>query len=75
LISLAVYILARADAASKVRGAISEIFVGHYGFSSVRWMKYTSQHCCDETMDGNMALYRDCCFPNCTKSWWIKLLT
>jgi len=22
-----------------------------------------------------MALYRECCFPNCTKSWWIKLLS
>jgi len=24
---------------------------------------YTSQHCCDKTVDGKMALYRDCCFP------------
>jgi len=23
-------------------------------------------------MDGKIALYRECCFPNCTKSWWIK---
>jgi len=21
-------------------------------------------------MDGKMTLYRECCFPNCTKSWW-----
>jgi len=37
-------------------------------------MKYTSQHCCNKTMDGKMALYRECCFPNYTKSWWIKQL-
>jgi len=34
-------------------------------------MKYSSQNCCDKTMDDKMALYRKCCFPNCTKSWWI----
>jgi len=33
-------------------------------------MKYTSQHCCDKTMDVKMALYHECCFLNCTKSWW-----
>jgi len=22
-----------------------------------------------------MILYRECCFPNCTKSWWVKLLS
>jgi len=43
-------------------------------------MKYTtyehttSQHCCDKTMDEKLGFYRECCFPNCTKSWWIKLL-
>jgi len=37
-------------------------------------MRYTSQHCCDKTMDDKMALHRECCFPNCTKSWWMKLL-
>jgi len=26
-------------------------------------MKYTSQHCCDKTVDRNLALYRECCFP------------
>jgi len=25
-------------------------------------MKYTSQHCCDKTVDGKMAWYRECCF-------------
>jgi len=34
-------------------------------------MTYTSQHCCDKTMDGKMALYRECCFPDCKKSWRI----
>jgi len=38
-------------------------------------MKYSSQHCCDKTMDDKMALYHECCFPNCTKLWWIKLLS
>ena len=38
-------------------------------------MKQTSQHCCDKTMDGKMALYRKCCFLNRSKSWWIKLLS
>jgi len=46
----------------------------HYWFTAVREMKYTSQLCCDKTMDGKMALYHKCCFPNCAKSWWIKLL-
>ena len=36
-------------------------------------MTYTSQHCCDKTMDDKMALYLEFCFPNCKKSWWIKL--
>jgi len=31
-------------------------------------MKHTSQHCFDKKMDGKMALYRECFFPNCTKS-------
>jgi len=35
-------------------------------------MKYTAQHGCDKTMDGKMALYREYCFPNCTKSWQIS---
>ena len=58
-------------------GAISVIFgiqVSSRVHYCIREMKYTSQHCCDKTMDGQMALYRECCFPNCTKSWWTKLL-
>jgi len=52
-------------------GAISVIFGSQFSlrFTSVREMKYTSQHCCDKTMDGKMALYRECYFPNCSKSW------
>jgi len=34
----------------------------HNGFATVRGMKYTSQDCCDKTMEDNMALYRECCF-------------
>jgi len=43
----------------------SSLITGHY--CSVGEMKHTSQHCCDKTMDDKMALYRECCFPNCTK--------
>jgi len=32
-------------------------------------MKYTSHHCSDKTIDEKMALYRECCFTNCTKLW------
>jgi len=38
--------------------------VGLY-FTTLLWQK----------MDVKMALYHECCFPNCTKSWWIKLLS
>ena len=41
----------------------------HHGFTTLREMKYTSQHFRDKTMDDKMALYRECCFPNCTQSW------
>ena len=47
----------------------------HNDFPTVREMKHTSQQCCDQTMDDKKAWYRECCFPNCTKSWWIKLLS
>ena len=33
-----------------------------------------SQHCCDKTVDGKMTLCRECYFPKCTKSRWVKLL-
>jgi len=36
-------------------------------FTTAREMKYSSQHCCDKTMDGKVALYREWCSPNCTK--------
>jgi len=39
-------------------------------FATVREMKHTSQHYCGKIMYGKMAVYRECCFPNCTKSWW-----
>ena len=28
-----------------------------------------------QKMDGKVALYRECCFPNCSKSWQKKLLS
>jgi len=71
-------ISARADPASKFRGGgdFSNIWQSsHYGFSTVREVMCTSQLCCDKTTDGKMVLHRECCFPNCTKSWWIKLLS
>jgi len=43
----------------------------HYGFTTLREMKCTSQHFCDKTMDDKMALYCKCCFRNCTQSWQI----
>jgi len=57
-----------ADPASKSMGERFQynlVVKSHYGFSTAREMKYTSQHCCDKTMDGKMALYRKCCFPIC----------
>jgi len=37
-------------------GAISVIFVkSHYGFTTVRDMKHTSQNYCDKTVDGKWA--------------------
>jgi len=38
-------------------------------------MKYTSQHCCDKLIKGKISSYRECFFPNCTKSRWIKLFS
>jgi len=31
--------------------------------------EYTSQHCCDKTMDDKVVLHRGCSFANCTKLW------
>jgi len=45
-------------------GAILVIFgiQVSFAFTAVIEMKYTSQHCCDKTMDGKMTLYCECCF-------------
>ena len=57
---------AEADPVSKLRGGdFSDIVKSQNGFAALREMKNTSQHCCDKTMDGKMALYRECCFPDC----------
>jgi len=56
------------DPVSKVRGAIQEYLAvnSRNGFTTVREMKYASQYCCVKTMNCKLALYRECCFPNCT---------
>jgi len=68
-----------ADPASKFRGEgrfqKHLVVKSQYDFPTVREMKHTSQQCCDQTMDDKLALYRECLFPNCTKSGWIKLLS
>jgi len=66
-----------ANLASKFRGLFKQYLLGkfHYGFTTVREMKHTSQQCCEKIMDGKMALYRECCFMNCTKSWCINLFS
>jgi len=38
-------------------------------------MKYTSQRFSDKTMDDKISFIREFGFPNCIKSWWIKLLS
>ena len=43
--------------------------IAHHRFTTVREMKYASQNFCDKSMDDKMALYCECCFPNCTQSW------
>ena len=55
-----------ADPASKFRGG-DLVVKSHNSIVTVREMKYTSQSCSDKTMDDKMALYRECCFPDCTK--------
>jgi len=37
---------------------VAKTFPTYNEFATVREMKYTSQHCCDKTMDGRMALDR-----------------
>jgi len=65
------------DPASKFGGGQFQQYLevkSYYQFTTPRDMKYTSQHCCDKTIDVKIALYHECCFPNCTNSWWKKLL-
>jgi len=53
---------AGADSASKFTGGSQN------NFTAIREIKYTSQNCRDKTVDNRIALYRECCFPNGTKS-------
>jgi len=67
------YTQTRADPPSKFMGGdISDIWQFTHSLT-VKEMKYTSQHCCDKTMDSKMTFYRECCFPNCSKSWCKKV--
>jgi len=54
-------IMGGADSANKFRGVVSVIFGCQESLINssllARDMKYTSQHCCDKTMDGKMATY------------------
>jgi len=66
------------DPASKLKGSISVIFdivKFNYRFITIVKMTFTLQNGCDKIVDGKMALYREFCFPNCTKSWSTKLLS
>jgi len=59
--------VAGADPGSKFRGDDLSNYLAvksHCGFSTVKEMTYTSQHSCDKTMDGQIALYREFCLPN-----------
>ena len=58
-----------------LEGVVSVISGRQVGFTTVRAMKYASQYCCDKIIDDEMTIYHECCFPNCTKLWSIRLLS
>jgi len=39
------------------------------GLTEVYCILCILQHCCDKTMDDKMALYRECCLPNCMQNY------
>jgi len=45
------------------------------GAAYKNWFRLLTLLCSDKTVDDKMALYCECCFPNSTKLWWIKLLS
>ena len=51
------------------------VVISHNSFTTVREMKYASQHCCDKTIDDKTSLYREQCFPNFTNSLWQNILS
>jgi len=51
------------------RMRLSKQWLRTTGLATVREMYFSSQHCCDKTMDDKMALYRECCFHNFIKLW------
>jgi len=67
--------MAGADPANKVGGSdFSNIWQPSLITASLlqeRWSTAYFTTLRDKTMDDKMALYRECCFPICTKSWWI----
>jgi len=69
------HVYTRADPASEDSGAIEVMFgsLVSLRFTTARKMKHTSQHCSDKTTDSKMALHRECCFLNCSISWWTNL--
>jgi len=60
-----------ADLTSKFRGGGDFSNIWQSSLITGSLLKYTSQHCCDKTMDDKMALHCESCFTNCTKSRWI----
>jgi len=48
-----------------LRGGFQQyLAVKAHAFTTVREMKYTSQHCCGKTMDGKLALSANAVFRN-----------
>jgi len=49
----------------RLGGTISVTLGAKFITVTVREMKYTPQYYFDKAIEGNMTLYRICCFPNC----------
>ena len=71
------WVRAGVDPASNVRGGdFSNIWIQfEHRFTTERELSRFHNTAVKKTVDGKMSLYRECCFPNRTKSWWIKLLS
>jgi len=51
--------------------SVTLVVKSHNVFATDTGMKCCSKHCCNKTMDDKIAFYRECCSPNCKKSWRI----